>query len=93
MQRRYMAIDLLTASDCPSVWGWNAVLIRSLTPANLKSSRQMLLVKTRSRSLTMDSGNLRRRTMSMKNARATEDAVYGWQRDEVRVLGEPVHHS
>jgi hypothetical protein len=35
----------------------------------------MLLVKTGSRSLTIESGKLWRCTMSMKNARATYDVV------------------
>jgi hypothetical protein len=70
-----MAMDLFTASDWPSVCGWNVVLSHKVTPTSLNSSRQMLLVKTGSRSLTIDSGKPWRRTMSMKNARATDDAV------------------
>jgi hypothetical protein len=76
-QRRYIAITLFTTSDCPSVCGWNVVLMRSFIPAMLKRSRQTLTVNTGSRSLTMDDGNLCRCTMPSKKARATEFAVYG----------------
>ena len=55
--------------------GWNAELIRSCTPAILNKSRQTWPVSTGSRSLTIDSGRPWRRTMSLKKARATEDAV------------------
>ena len=73
--RKYMPIVRLVTSDCPSVCGWNAELMSSLTPARRNSSAQKLLVKTGSRSLTMDVGKPWRRTMSVKNARATDAAV------------------
>jgi len=74
-QRKYMTITLLTTSDWPSVCGWNAVLMRSLTPAILKRSRQTWPVNTGSLSLTMEDGKPCSRTMPSKKARATEEAV------------------
>jgi hypothetical protein len=44
----------LVTSDCPSVYGWNAVLIRSLMLERVNSSVQKRLVKTGSQSLTME---------------------------------------
>ena len=70
-----MAITLLTTSDWPSVCGWKAVLMRSLTPAILKRSRQTWPVNTGSLSLTMEDGKPCRHTMPSKKARATEEAV------------------
>jgi hypothetical protein len=75
MQRRYIAITLLVASDCPSDCGWNAQERFNLTPVSENSSCQNLLVKTRSLSLTMELGSPWRRTMSEKKARTTEVAV------------------
>ncbi|KAG2561917.1 hypothetical protein PVAP13_8KG216601 [Panicum virgatum] len=75
MQRKYIAMVLFTASDWLSVCGWNAVLIRSCTPTILNMSRQMCPVKTGSLSLTIDVGNPCRRTMSLKKALATDEAV------------------
>ena len=52
-----MAITLFTTSDWPLVYGWKAVLMRSLTPAIRKRSRQTWLVNTGSLLLTMEEGN------------------------------------
>ncbi|WVZ57692.1 LOW QUALITY PROTEIN: hypothetical protein U9M48_008045 [Paspalum notatum var. saurae] len=70
MQRKYMAIVQLVTSDWPSVCGWKAVLMRSLTPDILNRSHQTALVNTGSRSLTMDAGRPWRRTIWLKNALA-----------------------
>jgi hypothetical protein len=58
----------LADSDCPSDWGWKAVVIWSLVPLKRMSSCQKLEVNTGSRSETMDSGMSCSRTMSAKNA-------------------------
>jgi hypothetical protein len=68
----------LVTSDWPSVYGWNAVLIHNLTPERVNSSFQNVLVKTGSRSLTMEHGMPWSLTMLSKNAWATDTAMYGW---------------
>lgn len=75
MQQRYMAIVLLTTSDCPSVYGWNVVLILNWLPANLNRTCRM---RNGSRSLTMDLGMPLSLTMSWKNAMVIVAAEYGW---------------
>ena len=50
------AIDLLACFVAPSVWGWNAVDMRSLLPNSLCSSLQNMEVNLVSRSDTIDSG-------------------------------------
>ena len=67
----------LAASDCPSDWGWKAVVMCSLVPIRRMSSCQNVEVKTGSRSDTMDWGTPCRRTMSAKNAWVTDSAEYG----------------
>jgi hypothetical protein len=77
MQRRYIPMALFTASVCPSIWGWNAELIRSLEPDAANNAFQNADVDIGSRSETMDVGMLCRRTISAKKTRATDSAVYG----------------
>jgi hypothetical protein len=54
------------------------VLIRCLMPERVNSFVQKVLVKTGSRSLTMEHGMPWSLTMLLKNVRATATAVYGW---------------
>ena len=70
----------LAASDCPSDWGWKAVVMCSLVPIRRISSRQNIDVKTGSLSDTMDWGTPCSRTMSVKKAYATDSAEYGCAR-------------
>lgn len=77
-QRRYMAITRLAASVWPSDCGWKADVMCSLVPSRRISSFQNVEVNTGSRSDTMDWGTPWRRTMSVKNACATDSAEYGW---------------
>jgi hypothetical protein len=69
---------LLTTSDWPSDWGWNADDRLSLTPAVESSSDQKRLVQTGSLLLTILLGIPCRRTMESKKARATVVALYRW---------------
>ena len=62
----------LAASDWPSDCGWNVVVMCSLAPMRRISSRQNMEVNTGSQSKTMDCGIPWRRTMSVKNACATD---------------------
>jgi hypothetical protein len=71
---------LFTTSDWPSIYGWKAVLMRSVMPASLKRSCHTLPVNTGSRSLTIDVGNPCNRTMPSKKVRVTDAAVYGCSR-------------
>jgi hypothetical protein len=66
--RKYVIMIRLANSDCPSDWGWKAVVIWSLVPLKRISSCQKLEVNTVSRSETMDCGMPCSRTMSAKNA-------------------------
>lgn len=56
-------VTLLVTSDCPSVCGWKAELMCSFTLAKRDNSLQNALVKTVSRSLTMEHGNPWRHTI------------------------------
>ena len=53
-QRKYMMTTRLAASDCPSDYGWNTVVICSLVPIRRMSSRQNVDVKAESLFDTMD---------------------------------------
>lgn len=70
-------MTLFAASVCPSDWGWNADVMCSLVPASRMSSHQKADVKMGSRSKTMDCETSWRRTISAKNAWATDFAVSG----------------
>jgi hypothetical protein len=70
-----MLMALLTASVCPSVWGWNAELMSSVDPEARNNPRQNVEVKTGSRSETIETGIPWRRTISAKNTRTTDSAV------------------
>jgi hypothetical protein len=77
-QRRYMTITRLAASVWPSDCGWKADVMCSLVPNRRISSFQNVEVNTGSRLDTMDCGTPWRRTMSVKNACATDSTEYGW---------------
>jgi hypothetical protein len=85
---------LLVTSDCPSVCGRNAELMRSYVPDNRNISHHTLLVNTGSRSLTMDIGRPWSLTTWSKNALATVSAEYGWLRVRTCVILEkPVNNG
>jgi hypothetical protein len=67
----------LVTSDWPSIWGRNAELRHNWVSESLNISYHTRLVKTGSRSLTIEAGNPWRRTMLVKKAVATVVAEYG----------------
>jgi hypothetical protein len=84
----------LADSDCPSDWGWKAVVIWSLVPLKRISSRQKLEVNTVSRSEMMDCGMPCSRTTSAKERLShTLRRVWVCEGDEVAILAEPVDHG
>ena len=76
-QRRYITMTRFAASIWPLDYGWNAEDMSSFVPMSLMSSLQKEDVNTGSRSETMDCGTPCSLTMSVKNACATDSAVYG----------------
>lgn len=76
-QRKYMPMTRLAASVWPSDCGWNAEDMCCLMPVKRISSLQKVDVKMGSWSETIDWGTPWRRTMSEKNAWATDSVVYG----------------
>jgi hypothetical protein len=87
-----MMMTRLADSDCPSDWGWNAVIMWSLVPMSRISSCQNKEVKTVFRSDTMDWDISCRRTTSLKKAWATNCGVRMRQGNEVAILAQSVHH-
>jgi hypothetical protein len=76
-QHMYIVRILLVASNCPSDCGWNTHDSCSLMTARENNSCQKCLVKTGSRSLTMELGTPWSFIMLSKKAWATVVVVYG----------------
>jgi hypothetical protein len=62
-------------SDWVSNCGWNAELVRSVVPQRRNNSFHIVLVKTGSRSLTINAGSPWRWTICSKKAVATDVAM------------------